>query len=100
MTTGLRPDYGFGALGTLICFDFPSGAYRLNLLYGYWIANSNPALLAFRKKHGNNVFRGVVAKELALVFFMVRYAIPLHQPNKIRRRIARERALHEMGIAG
>ena len=52
--------------------------HRLDLLYGYGIANTDAALLTFRKEHSNNVLRGIIAKELALMFFVVRYAVAFY----------------------
>ena len=52
--------------------------HRLNLLYGHGIANGDATLLAFSKEHRNDVFGKVIAKKLALVFFMVGYAIAFY----------------------
>jgi len=61
-----------------------------------------PALHATRvalaQQHLNQVFGTAVAKQLALVLFMKRNAMPLHQRDEIRRGVARERRATEMRV--
>ena len=44
--------------------------------------------VALSAQHGDHIFRGAIAKQLATMFFVVTDAMPLHQPEKILRRVA------------
>ena len=53
---------------------------------------------AFGQQHGNDVFGRAVAKQLALVFFVVADAVLVHQRDEVLRRKARERRARELRV--
>ena len=54
--------------------------------------------MAFGQEHLNQVVSGVLAEQLAFVFFFVRNAVFLHEGDEILRCVARERTATKLGV--
>ncbi len=57
-----------------------------------------PASAHSRHQQVDNLLRRAVAEELAQRLFVIRDAVPLHEPDEIRGRVARQRRFREVGI--
>ena len=60
--------------------------------------HAHTGIRAFAHQHVDNLLRRPIAEKLSQCFFVIRDAVPLHEPDKIRRRVTRKCRFCEVRI--